>query len=362
MTAAISVIVPIFNAEKWLCSCLNRIINQPFRSIELLLVNDGSTDQSGAICEEYATKDARIKVMHKPNQGTSSARNSGLKAASGKYVSFLDADDEIDDLYFVKLYAAAEQSGSEVVICGYETSHSLEKRPPKFMLHTVMSGKELILSTNHVHSGNELCFVWRCLFLRTVIENRKIRFQEGLTIGEDTIFLLETLLAATRVFAIPDLLYLYKTANNANSLTRSSYRPDLEKCLILQYELRKRLSDTSGLLAIDAYSTDMAAYYIHAIRSMLIANLRNSPYTVKKADLARIINLKMITDSTKQLGFSYPCSSLKEYLYYVSLKFKLAALLFRWEFGRRSGSSHPALTPDSSEETTAAYKPGKQPA
>lgn len=336
MTVSISVIVPIYNAEKWISDCLDSIINQPFRHIELLLVNDGSTDQSGAICEAFAARDSRIKVIHIPNRGTSSARNIGLKAATGKYISFVDADDEIDELFFVKLYSAAEQFECEAVICGYQSLQTKEEKPPQFTLHAVMSGKELVLSAERAHSGNELCFVWRCLFLRSFIEKRNIRFQEGLTIGEDTIFLLEVVLAANRAYAIPDLLYRYNTDNNADSLTRSSFKPHLEKCLILQYELRKRLSDKSGLLANDRYRDDMASYYISAIRSMLITNMRNNPDAATKEDMKRIVRLKMMTDSTKQLGFAHKCGSLREYVYYLAFKYKLAALLFYSEFGRHS--------------------------
>ncbi|CAM4489188.1 glycosyltransferase EpsJ [Paenibacillus endophyticus] len=336
MTVSISVILPIYNAEKWIRDCLDSIINQPFRHIELLLINDGSTDQSGAVCEAFAARDSRIRVMHKPNRGTSSARNIGLKAATGKYISFVDADDVIDELFFVKLYAAAEQFECETVICGYESLQKREEKPPQFTLHTVMNGKELVLSAERAHSGNELCFVWRCLFLRSLIEKRNIRFQEGLTIGEDMIFLLEVVLAADRVYAIPDLLYRYNTHNNADSLTRSSFRPHLEKCLILQYELRKRLSDKTGLLVNDRYRKDMASYYIGEIRSMLITNMKSNPEDITKADMKRILHLKMMTDSTMQLGFAYKCGSLKEYLYYIAFKYKLATLLFHFEFGRRS--------------------------
>ncbi|HTG67799.1 MAG TPA: glycosyltransferase [Candidatus Udaeobacter sp.] len=332
MDCAISVIVPIFNAEKWLGRCINRILHQPFRQIELLLVNDGSTDRSGAICEEFAARDARIKLLHKPNGGTSSTKNAGLKAAIGKYVAFLDADDEIDELFFVKLYATAEEHACDVVISGYETVPTKLSFSPRFRLHTLMNGKDFVLSAVSIHSGNDLCFAWRSLFLRTSLVSRGIQFHEGLTIGEDTVFNLEALLTSERVYAIPDPLYFY-TVNNLDSLMSTPYKPYLEQNMVLQYQLRKQLSEHFGLLAHDHYRRDMAAYHIRSIYGMLIRNFKNSPNVTAKEDVARIVTLELVTDSTKELGFLCKCGSTKEYIYYLALKFKLAAILFSWEFG-----------------------------
>ncbi|WP_364145818.1 glycosyltransferase family 2 protein [Paenibacillus sp. LPE1-1-1.1] len=337
--AAVSVVVPIYNAEKWLYRGLDRILRQPFRSIELLLVNDGSTDHSGAICEEYAAKDARIKVLHKANGGTSSAKNAGFKAATGKYIAFLDADDEIDELFFAKLYAAAEEHACDIVVSGFETIPSQLARAPRFTLHTVMNGKDFVLSAASVHSDNELCFVWRCLFLHSWLANSSIRFQEELTIGEDTIFLLESMLSADRVYAIPDCLYFYNTVNNLDSLMRAPYKPYLERSLVLQYRYRKQHSEKSRLIAHDHYRKDMAVYYIQTILGMLIKNMKNSPTAAKKEDLAKLVSLEMFTDSTKALGFRYKCASPKEYIYYLAFKFKLSAVLFYWEFGKPAARS-----------------------
>ncbi|OMF32226.1 hypothetical protein BK133_14475 [Paenibacillus sp. FSL H8-0548] len=331
MACAISVIVPIFNAEKWLRQCLTSILQQPFLSIELLLVNDGSTDQSGMICDEFAAKDTRISVLHKPNGGPSSAKNAGLHAASGKYVAFLDADDQIDDLFFVKLYATAEEHGCEVVISGYETIPNKISMSPGFMLHSLMNGKELVLSADSVHSNNDLCFVWRSLFLRDWLEKKEVSFHEELTIGEDTIFHLEALLNAERAYAIPDPLYFY-TINNSDSLMSAPYKPYLEKNLALQYQLRKQLSEKFGLLAYRHYKRDMAVYHIHTLLGLMLRNLKYSSAAAKKEDITRLINMELITDSTRELGIMYKGLNIKEYFYYLILKFKLSSVLFRMQF------------------------------
>lgn len=111
----ISVIVPVFNTEKYLDQCIQSILSQTYSNIELLLVDDGSTDSSGAICDRYAEQDSRVRVFHKPNGGVSSARNKGLEVAKGEYVIYCDADDWIDvDMYKV-MYDKASSENLDMV-------------------------------------------------------------------------------------------------------------------------------------------------------------------------------------------------------------------------------------------------------
>lgn len=117
MNPQISVIVPIYNVEKYLSKCIDSIINQTLTNIEIILVNDGSTDNSGKIIDEYAKKDSRIKVIHKKNGGQGSARNAGLDIAKGEYIGFVDSDDWIDSNMYESLYNAAISNNSDIVVC-----------------------------------------------------------------------------------------------------------------------------------------------------------------------------------------------------------------------------------------------------
>ncbi|MCI2255198.1 glycosyltransferase [Domibacillus sp. PGB-M46] len=117
MRPEISIIVPIHNTEPYLRDCLNSIINQTFSNIEVILVNDGSTDQSGLICDEFAKEDKRIKVIHKKYEGVSAARNIGIKTAQGKFIGFVDGDDRIDNKMYEKLYQLCVETDSEIAIC-----------------------------------------------------------------------------------------------------------------------------------------------------------------------------------------------------------------------------------------------------
>lgn len=119
MTPLISVIIPVYNAEKYLRRCLDSVVAQTYRNLEIICVDDGSVDESGKICDQYAVRDARIKVIHQENQGLSAARNKGLDAAEGEYIAFVDSDDYILEDMFERLYIALTRFNTMYVICGF---------------------------------------------------------------------------------------------------------------------------------------------------------------------------------------------------------------------------------------------------
>ena len=119
MDPIISIIVPIYNVGKYLPKCIESILNQTFKNFELILVNDGSTDNSGVVCDDYAKKDTRIKIIHKSNGGVSSARNAGLYVAKGEYIGFVDPDDYIDKNMYEKLYRLFIDNNSDIAICRF---------------------------------------------------------------------------------------------------------------------------------------------------------------------------------------------------------------------------------------------------
>ena len=115
----LSIIIPVYNTEKYLHRCVDSVLQQNMSDYELILVDDGSTDGSGKICDEYKEKDSRVKVIHTQNQGVSKARNTGLELSSGEYIGFVDADDYIDADMYEKLIEASIDSNADVCCCGY---------------------------------------------------------------------------------------------------------------------------------------------------------------------------------------------------------------------------------------------------
>lgn len=324
----VSVVIPIYNVEKYLKNCIDSILNQSFKDFEIILVNDGSTDKSIEICNEYVKKDSRIILINKKNGGLSSARNAGLNVAKGKYISFIDPDDCISENYFNILVEKAENNNCDVIVSGYKTIPNNIEIIPSYKLNKILKGTDFILSSDNVHSKNELCFVWRYLYRLKLIKENKILFNEKIFIGEDVVFNLEILCNSGRVVAISDILYYY-TTNNFNSLMRCKFKPNLEKSLIEQYERRMYLSTKYKLMDNEEYKNDLANYYINSIYRMLINNLKNSEISNFKDEVKRISNNKMFRESTKNLGLKYKCNNFKEYIFYLSLKFKIYPLLFK---------------------------------
>lgn len=182
MQPKISVIVPVYKAEKYLHRCVDSILAQTFTNFELLLINDGSPDNSGAICDEYAIKDKRVHVFHKENGGVSSARNLGLDNAKGEWIAFVDADDWVEENYLEDLSINID---TDFIIGGFKTANNSVKRE-----ENVYTGKQLIDFLN-THELEKLRVPWGNLLNRDIIEKNKIRFDKKVRYGEDTIFNLQ---------------------------------------------------------------------------------------------------------------------------------------------------------------------------
>lgn len=186
----ISVIVPVYNVEKYLKKCLDSIVNQTYQDLEIILVDDGSTDTSGIICDQYAKKDSRIKVVHQENKGQSSARNSGLEIAKGNYIAFVDSDDTIETNMFEILMEMQEITECDLAICGHRTV----QEGASFITSDESFSTELL----DIEALWEEVFgklnnaVWNKLFKKDLLVG--IRFSLELTHGEDLIFNLEYLI------------------------------------------------------------------------------------------------------------------------------------------------------------------------
>ncbi len=202
----ISVIVPVFNTEEYLHRCIDSILSQTYTDFELLLINDGSKDRSGEICEEYAAKDPRVRVFHKENGGVSSARNLGLDNASGEWITFIDADDEIHNLEI------PNNSKQHDIIIG----SCLIKENDGFRNETIPEGVYENSGLKYIYSKYlELQIFSSCcckLYRRSLIGN--LRFNKSYIIGEDTVFSLSYLGKVKRINVIPSFQYIYNLATS----------------------------------------------------------------------------------------------------------------------------------------------------
>lgn len=215
----ISIVVAVYNVEKYLSECIESIINQTYSNLEIILVDDGSPDNSGNIAEEYAKKDKRIKVIHKENGGLSDARNAGMKAATGDYLMFSDSDDFLIENACELLVNKIEKEQADYVIGNYincyEDGQLWEK--PIFDLEKYkefkLNIKDYKDSFYIMNSG-----VWNKIFNMNFIRNLELEFVVGLP-AEDAIFTTYCFIKAKKVFYIPQLVYVYRQREAGTSIS-----------------------------------------------------------------------------------------------------------------------------------------------
>lgn len=230
MQPRVSVIIPIYNVEKYLKQCLDSVLLQSYNNLEIILVDDGSPDACPSICDEYQKIDSRITVIHKSNAGLGLARNSGLEIAKGEYIVFIDSDDWIERDYVDKLVETAKKNNSDMVLSGFNRRGSNVKASKSFsyVLEESNYDKEQIIEKVLLpilgakpEAKDDIEYsmcVWTNLYNRRIIENNKIRFvNEREFLSEDLFFNINYILNCQKISIIPDILYNYRM--NEKSLT-----------------------------------------------------------------------------------------------------------------------------------------------
>ena len=226
MSPEITVIVPAYNAENYLRTCLESVIGQTFTFWELIIADDGSTDSTGAIADEYAAKDGRIKVLHLNRHGVSAARNACIDAANGKYLAYVDADDLLEPDYLKALYEKSEESNADITQCSFFVDADGNKTP----------------DTNPVDKTYEEAVrdsVWAKLFRREAFAY--IRFDTGLNIYEDGYYVYQCLKKAGKVVSFGTPLYHY--VQHGNSTTHSGIDEKYEGYFAMFGKLKSDFAD-----------------------------------------------------------------------------------------------------------------------
>lgn len=229
MSEIVSVIVPVYNVEQYLRRSVDSILAQTYQNIEVILVDDGSTDDSGKICDEYAARDSRIIVIHQENRGVSAARNAGLDRCSGEYVSFVDPDDWIEKDMFRDMLRAIEEQNADLAVC--DEAH-VSVKAQDIVLKKASHWPELSGVTTVKY--NEL---YEKIFARTAIMCNKIvkrsvidahRWNPTLSYGEDFVFLLEILEECRSAVIVPNCYYYYYIKRPGNVVSSAINEKSLE--------------------------------------------------------------------------------------------------------------------------------------
>lgn len=311
----ISIIVPIYNVEKYIRKCIDSILNQSYINFELLLIDDGSTDSSFNICKEYESTDKRVKVYHKKNGGVSSARNMGLEKAKGEWITFIDSDDYLLNNQFLEdLEKATHNLHIDYCLTSGCTKFGQEKIV--FDKAGVQLPTDVILE--HIIGLNQIYLSpWGRLFKTSIINNNKIRFLEGLHYAEDCYFNIEYLTHVKYTSVIDNKGYYYR--ENSSSITHNyrSYTHYLEFLtnLFKQYHLLKH---TYKIPQIDDY---FIGFHLIGNSLSIIQDLYHNKYNYKERREA----IQKLKDIINNVNGRY-----EKYLtnYKTRIKFKILLLPF----------------------------------
>ena len=261
----ISILVPVYNVQNYLPRCLDSLLAQTLQEIEIILIDDGSTDKSGEMCDEYAAKHSRVRVIHQPNAGLSAARNTGLKAAKGKYVLFVDSDDYIDLQSGEKLYSIATKYDCDIVRGNSWSINEQKKHPykPVPVFDTPVSGKQF-LQIGLSRGGVSMCAPF-ALYKRELLIKNELYFYPGI-LHEDELWTPQVYLKAQRVCAENEYFYYHWTREN--SITGSSWTEKRKSDLLFVceqlYPLYQKLQAPLKYLLLDY----LCMLYLHAINQM----------------------------------------------------------------------------------------------
>ena len=216
----LSVIIPVYNAEEYLNKCIDSVLAQTETDLEVILVNDGSKDNSGIICDEYSKKDSRVKVIHQENQGVSSARNNAFGIAKGEFIGFVDSDDYIHPQMFEKMLTAAENSKSDIVLCDALTVYdngkteldTITQLPENCILKKTDFTPSILLEM----AGS----IWRCIYKNSSCNDKpKFTFPIGVKFSEDRVFNIYAFGFADKISYIKEPLY-YRYINLKSAVHR----------------------------------------------------------------------------------------------------------------------------------------------
>ena len=339
----VSIVVPVYNTEKYLNQCVESILAQTLREIEVILVDDGSQAACAALCDELAKTDSRIKVIHKINGGLGFARNSGMEAACGEYVGFVDSDDYIKPTMYEALYTAAVKYDASLVVSGicfvggntfsqsgdYSEKHYFEQ-------DTVFDGenmKQLLLGVvgaqpkepEDSRYGVSVC---KNIFKRSLLCEKNIEFfSERQMISEDTLFMVDYIKHVEKAVGIPGAFYCYR--RNDASLSKS-YRSDrFEKVLIFLTALEDHLKESLSEDEYRLYFDRLVQGYGRVLCSQEIMHAHDAkiPYRTLRERLKQICTHDMMTAVLK----SYPWHQLpkKQAAFAFAMKHRLY-LMQKW--------------------------------
>lgn len=311
----ISVIIPVYNVEQYLKRCVDSVLHQENVSFEIILVDDGSTDSSGKICDEYVAKYPEVRCIHTPNAGPSTAKNVGYDIATGNYVAFIDSDDEIKPDMFSQMLQSGYQHNADIVCCNY-----IQIDEEGHISHTKHTGQEYVLTQDEALKAILIkdkiySQCWTKIYKRTTMQDNDVRNTEGLKTEEDFIYNIQAFACSKKVCVVDKPLYIY--THRAKSLSKDYYRDHISQYIdnrILRLELVDSIIH-ERFPHLQEYSTYHCIFYYNELigRICLFPKIYNDPRVHKVISYIKE-HADVLMAHHGQLGFSKTGARLIRYL------------------------------------------------
>ena len=309
----LSIIIPAYNVEQYLEQCVDSVLKQDFKDFEVLLVDDGSTDSTGQLCDNYVAKDERVRVIHKRNGGLVSARKAGIKEAKGRYIGYVDGDDWISGDMYEKMCHQAEKEGADIVICDFFSAYR-EKNTP--MTHNMNGGVferdelESKIYPSMLCKGQYFSFgfypaLWCKIFRKEVIEANQLNVEERIKLGEDAACFYEAMLDARKVVYLKgEYCYYYRMRSSSisHSMVKEFYTNDI---FLLLEGMNQEFQTREKWLKVLLPQLNLYACYM--LDNMLTPHLRFNELFLKKNLQKELLKIKKHPIGSKVIQFGKEC-------------------------------------------------------
>lgn len=329
MNPLISVVVPVYNVEKYLCRCIDSILNQTFKQIEIILIDDGSTDNSPIICDEYCNRYENIKVIHKENNRVAAARNDGIKLATGKYIALVDSDDWVEPNMLEEMYDKAEEFHTDITMCdfrkvGVESEYTVSQPIREGYYDRNMIESELfpcLIMFENIEFPPTISN-WTCLFRREFLIENNLFYDEDIYYCEDSIFGSKAMYNANGFYYMKNR-YFYNYFYNPNSTTSTCNMKKWDSYLIINQRLKEYFKDSKF-----DFSRQIKINMLYFTLNFLGEIGKSNLSLHKKRDaFKKIFNDTNVKSIFK--GFKLPSVNFKLKLVLILIKYRMSFLYYK---------------------------------
>lgn len=329
MNPIISVIVPVYNVEKYLNKCIDSILNQTFKQVEIILVDDGSTDNSTIICDEYCSRYENIKVIHKENNRVSAARNDGIKIATGKYIALVDSDDWIEPNMLEEMYNKAEEFQTDITMCdlkkvGVESEYTVSQPIREGYYNRSMIESELfpcLIMFENIEFPPTISNC-TCLFKRKFLIENNLFYDEDIHYCEDSIFGSKAMYNANGFYYMKNK-YFYNYFFNPSSTTSTCNMKKWDSYLIINQRLREYFKDSKFDFSRQI-KINMLYFTLNFLGEIKKSDL---PLDKKRENFKKFFNDTNVTNIFKR--FKLPNVNLKLKLVLILIKYRMSFLYYK---------------------------------